>query len=316
MSSSRVNNQANVPVNEVTVPKLNGRKNEQGNVSVSSKSTTSSTRRENERLRLENEKLKLKNRRLKKAIRTRTKDSKRSKSRHSNDSTGSIRSNIIRRANESICLENERLRSDLVQSQQNFQAILRSIQTNAIPSAAPVPDIEVEVLRGHDNLQMQKLKHLVEVLKMENADLRSLVGKWPRYSEASVVSSTLSTPSVEPSLWERHRTKILVGGTVLFVTAARTAVCFYWPFLSKRGARLAQMLFEAGVRAGLVIVPVPKHEVAKKATISIARSMTGPNTEPRAETITSRSIAEAITAGSIAGAIVGMLQISQNGVGR
>ncbi|CAJ1950229.1 unnamed protein product [Cylindrotheca closterium] len=260
------------------------------NSSVSSKSTTSRTRRENERLRLANEQLKVFNEQLKKANKGRSNDS----DIGSNSTRSSSRSST-RREIERLHLENDKLRSEMADLQQAFRAIL---QTSDVPSAAPVPDIvDVEVFRPADreellSFQIERLNNLVQALQMDNEDLRSLlVGKSSRGSGGSVASSIAVAPI---SLWETYRTQILKGGAVVIVVGA--VAYFFWPVLCEGSggrAAIAQMVFETGTSAEVSIEPAPTlvtaEKAAKKTTCSVAAS--------------------------IAAATIGMLQVSQNGVG-
>jgi hypothetical protein len=184
-------------------------------------------------------------------------------------------------------LENEKLRSELANLQQTIEVML---QTGDVPNAAPVPNIvEVEVFRPahcEERLctRVDRLTNLVQALQMHNEYLQSLVRKSSSGSGGSVASSTATVPM---SVWEKHRSKILMGGAIVIL--AGTAAYFYWPVVYKGGVRIAQMVFENGTAAEIWIVPAPKPKVAENTTFSLA--------------------------GSIDAAVSGMLQVSQNGVG-
>jgi len=258
--ASQPNGDLNDLPDEVTVPESSESRSVRSRITASSKSTSTRTRRESERLRSEIERLRNTRDRLRRNATTFKKRSSfgsRNEVTHqsqngnnnspaprnvnhshgdhnSHDSTFTKSTHSsTRRENERLRLENGRIRSELAELQRNFEALLQSLETKGVPNAAPVQNIvEVEAFQPADReellgTQVEHLTKLVQALQIDNEDLRFQVEKLSGVPEASEGNVTTSSTIVQPSLWKKHWSKILLGGVVLVVAGA--VAYLYWP---------------------------------------------------------------------------------------
>lgn len=243
-----------------------------GRNSKASKSKTSRTHRENQRLALEIEHMRTA---LSKSVgKKKKKDnalphSQASLQNSDSSHSSSTRSNgsSIRRENERLRLENERIRLELKELQQNF-AILQT--TFAAPTVPEV--IEVEVLRPDREEYLKSrnasLTNLVQRLAIECQDLQ-VENRMLRLQMTGDESerSHAGAAIVKPSLWEKYCNNFFMGGAgVLVVAIGAVTYSYYWPVsCAGRIVRIAKVIFQNGVVTDCIMEMVSKKTPEQKS---------------------------------------------------